>query len=99
MKNFVLLSCLVSLLTACGGGSSFEPVVSQIRVQSLRYGQSAVIDVAGKFLRNDMIADTGTCTNPTYRVDAIAAGLTATVNGLPNVPTTDVTTLAAIQTQ
>ncbi len=67
MKNFVLLSCVVSVLTACGGGgSSFEPVVAQIRVQSLRYGQSAVIDVVGKFLRNDMIADTGTCTNPTY---------------------------------
>ena len=67
IKKIVFLSCLVGSLTACGGGgSSFEPIVTQIRVQSLRYGQPAVIDVVGRFLQNDMIADTGTCTNPTY---------------------------------
>ncbi len=86
MKNLVFLSCLIGLLTACGGGgSSFEPVVAQIRVQSLRYGQSAVIDVVGKFLRNDMIADTGTCTNPTFSAasspDHAILNCTATTTG------------------
>ena len=60
------MSCFAIFLGACGGGSSFDPVVTQIRAQSLRYGQSVVIEVAGKYMRNDMIADTGTCTNPTF---------------------------------
>lgn len=67
MQKIIFLSCLVSLLSACGGGGSpFEPVVTQIKAQSLRYGQSAVIDIAGLYMRSDMIADTGTCTNPTF---------------------------------
>lgn len=65
-KTF-LATGLVTLLSACGGGgSNFEPIVTQIQANSLRYGQTAVIYVAGKFLRNDMIADTGSCTNPSY---------------------------------
>ena len=54
--------------------------------------------------------DFQSATNPGYAVfgkvvqgmdvvDAIAAVATATVNGFSNVPTTDVTTLAAVQTQ
>ena len=66
MPKKLLISCLVVLLSACGGGSDFAPIVTTIQARSLRYGQSAVIDVAGKYMRNDMIADTGTCTNPTF---------------------------------
>jgi len=67
LKRFLTLS-LIGLLSACGGGSDsdFNPSISGIRVQSLRYGQTAVIDLAGQFLRNDMLADTGTCTNPSF---------------------------------
>lgn len=43
-----------------------DPAVSQIQAQSLRYGQMATIRVGGKYLRFDMVADTGTCTNPTF---------------------------------
>jgi cyclophilin family peptidyl-prolyl cis-trans isomerase len=67
MLNRILAIGLVSLLTACGGGGSdFSPIVTQIRAKSLGYGQTAVIYVAGLYMRNDMIADTGTCTNPSF---------------------------------
>ena len=68
MLKVLLLTSLTVLLSACGGGgdSDFKPIISEIRVQSLRYGQSAVIDIAGQFLRNDMVAETGTCTNPSF---------------------------------
>jgi len=66
-SNRILIAGLAALLSACGGGGSdIAPSVSQIQAKSLRYGQSAVIYVAGKYLRSDMIADTGTCTNPTF---------------------------------
>lgn len=65
LKTFVITG-LVALLSACGGGDSFEPIVNQIKANSLRYGQTANISVAGKFMRHDMVADTGTCTNPSY---------------------------------
>ena len=64
LKKF-LLTGLVSLLSACGGGD-FVPTVTQMKAQSLRYGHSAVIDIAGLYLRSDMIADTGSCTSPSF---------------------------------
>lgn len=66
-KTFLLTS-LLALLTACGGGgdSGITPMVSEVQGQSLRYGQTAVINVAGQYLRNNLVADTGTCTNPTF---------------------------------
>jgi len=66
MLKILLPIGLMALLTACGGGDGLEPFVSQIQANSLRYGQTANISVAGKYMRNDMIADTGTCTNPSY---------------------------------
>ena len=59
---------LLILLGACGGGGSsdMDPAVSQIQAQSLRYGQTATIRVGGKYLRYDMLADTGSCANPTF---------------------------------
>ena len=65
MLTKILLTGLITLLSACGGGG-FDPIVTQIQAQSLRYGQTATIDIAGKFLRNDMVADTGTCTAPSF---------------------------------
>lgn len=57
--------CLVAVLSACGGGS-FEPRVSQIQAQTLQYGRTAVIYVAGSDMRNTMTAQTGSCTNPVF---------------------------------
>jgi peptidyl-prolyl cis-trans isomerase A (cyclophilin A) len=64
-KRFLAVG-LSALLGACGGGSGLDPIVTQIQAQSLHYGKSATIYVAGKFLRHDMIADTGSCTSPTF---------------------------------
>ncbi len=66
MFKKLLLIGLLALLTACGGGSDIAPVITTLQAQSLRYGQTAVIYVGGQFLRSDMQADTGSCTNPTF---------------------------------
>ena len=64
--NRILAVGLISLLSACGGGDGIGPYVTGIQGKSLFYGQSAVIYVSGKYMRSDMLADTGTCTNPTF---------------------------------
>jgi len=61
-----LLVLLTFTLAACGGGDRFEPSISEIQVQSLRYGKTAVILLAGHYLRADMVAETGSCTNPSF---------------------------------
>lgn len=67
MHKRILIIGLAALLNACGGGTGgVGPSISQIQVKSLKYGQSAVIYVAGKYMRSDMIADTATCTNPSF---------------------------------
>ena len=54
-------------LAACGGGSGFEPTVTAVQAQSLRYGSTASIYVGGTDLRADMVADLGTgCTSPSF---------------------------------
>jgi len=66
MTNRFLWLSLGTLLSGCGGGSGLDPLVTQIQAQSLQYGKTATIYVAGKFMRFDMTADTGTCTSPTF---------------------------------
>jgi len=67
MSKRILMLSLLALLNACGGGGSdLGPFVSEIQAHSLHYGQSAALYVAGQYMRNDMVADTGTCTNPTF---------------------------------
>jgi hypothetical protein len=64
---FALIVGLSLGLTACGGGGGASPSVSQVQAKTLRYGQTATIQVAGKYLRNDMTAITGpTCTEPSF---------------------------------
>jgi peptidyl-prolyl cis-trans isomerase A (cyclophilin A) len=62
----ILVAGLGILLSACGGGAEVSPSVARIQAKSLRYGQLAVIYVIGKYMRSDMIVDTGTCTSPTF---------------------------------
>jgi peptidyl-prolyl cis-trans isomerase A (cyclophilin A) len=66
MLNKFLPIVLLALLSACGGGTEMEPAISQIQAQSLRYGQTATIRVGGKYMRYDMVAETGTCLNPVF---------------------------------
>lgn len=90
MLRKFLITCCVALLSACGGGYDLEPIVNQIKANSLRYGQTASILVAGKFMRNDMIADTGTCTNPSYSTSSSPdlATLTCKVTATGPLPIT-----------
>ena len=62
-----LLLGSVSMLAACGGGSSFEPQVNAVRAVVLQYGNQATIYVGGLHLRADMVADFGSgCTAPRF---------------------------------
>jgi cyclophilin family peptidyl-prolyl cis-trans isomerase len=55
------------LLSACGGGSGFAPVVTGVKVQSIQYGKTATIYIGGKDLRSSLTVDSGgACTNPSY---------------------------------
>lgn len=84
-----LLLCLglLLLLSSCGG-DGIQPSVSQLQATSLRYGQTAVIQVAGKYMRSDMVAVTGTCVEPTFRADSTPdlAVLTCRVTATGQLP-------------
>lgn len=59
-------SLTATLLAACGD-SGFSPVVTEVRVQTLQYGQPARILVTGANLSYSMTIDTGpSCTSPVY---------------------------------
>ena len=66
---FIKLALLL-LLTACGGGDGIQHAVSQLQATTLRYRQAAVIQVAGKYMRSDMVATTGSCSGPVFRADS-----------------------------
>jgi peptidyl-prolyl cis-trans isomerase A (cyclophilin A) len=73
MRAFSLIAVkfgLLLLLASCGGGGGIDPAVSQVQATTLRYGQEAVILVAGQYMRSDMVAETGTCTGPAFRADS-----------------------------
>jgi len=73
MRAFSLIAVkfgLLLLLASCGGGGGIDPAVSQVQATTLRYGQEAVILVAGKYMRSDMVAETGACTGPSFRADS-----------------------------
>jgi peptidyl-prolyl cis-trans isomerase A (cyclophilin A) len=90
MFKKIMLASLVALVSACGGGADIAPVVTSITAQSLRYGQTAVIHVGGQFLRQDMQAVTGSCTNPSFSASSTPskAVLNCTVTATGALPIT-----------
>ena len=46
LTTFLPRLLVLLLLSACGGGDSVQPAVSQIQATTLRYGQSAVEEVS-----------------------------------------------------
>jgi peptidyl-prolyl cis-trans isomerase A (cyclophilin A) len=70
------LIVLTALLTGCGGGSAEDnQQITQVQAKTLRYGQQAVIQVAGQYLRADMTAETGLCKNPVFNTAQSVPGL------------------------
>jgi cyclophilin family peptidyl-prolyl cis-trans isomerase len=62
-------ACLmVVMVSGCGGGSSsFPPVITGVKVQSLKYGSAATIYLGGKDLRSNMTVESnGGCINPSF---------------------------------
>jgi len=56
-----------TLLTACGGSTGFQPVVTAIKPQSLSYGRTATIYLGGKDLRSSLVVESGgACTSPSF---------------------------------
>jgi peptidyl-prolyl cis-trans isomerase A (cyclophilin A) len=90
LSKTVWILSLAATLSACGGGGEFRPVVNQIQAQSLHYGHVAVIYVAGQFMRSNMIADTGTCANPSFNPSSSPdlATLNCTVTATGALPIT-----------
>lgn len=58
---------LVALLSACGGSTGFPPVITGVKVQSIKYGHTATIYLGGKDLRSSVTVESnGGCTNPSF---------------------------------
>ena len=69
VKYFLgVAACSVAvLLSGCGGSSSFPPVITGVKVQSLKYGAAATIYLGGKDLRSNMTVESnGGCINPSF---------------------------------
>lgn len=66
LKSTALLITII-ILSSCGGGSEFAPVVTGVKVQSIQYGKTATIYIGGKDLRSTLNVDTsGSCLNSSY---------------------------------
>jgi peptidyl-prolyl cis-trans isomerase A (cyclophilin A) len=65
--KFAAAALITLFLCACGGSSEFSPVITGVKVQSLRYGHTATIYLGGKNLRSSLVVDTGgMCDNPSF---------------------------------
>lgn len=65
--NLISLSMLLALLSACGGSTGFPPVITGVKVQSLKYGNTATIYLGGKDLRSSVqVESNGACINPSF---------------------------------
>jgi peptidyl-prolyl cis-trans isomerase A (cyclophilin A) len=68
LSRYALGLGLGLLLNACGGGgSSFPPVVTGFKVQTLQYGRTATFYIGGNDLRSTMTVETSSaCANPAF---------------------------------
>jgi cyclophilin family peptidyl-prolyl cis-trans isomerase len=58
---------LLALLSACGGSTGFPPIITGVKVQSLKYGNTATIYLGGKDLRSSVkVESNGACINPSF---------------------------------
>ena len=58
---------VAALLSGCGGSDGFPPVITGVKVQSMRYGQTATIYLGGKDLRSSITVESnGKCINPSF---------------------------------
>ena len=58
---------LLALLSACGGSTGFPPVITGVKVQSLKYGNTATIYLGGKDLRSSVQVESNSgCINPSF---------------------------------
>ena len=65
-------ACSVAvLLSACGSSSEFAPVITGVKVQSLKYGYTSTIYLGGKDLRSSITVESnGGCTNPSFATNS-----------------------------
>ena len=68
----IATACTVAvLLSACGGSNGFPPVITGVKVQSLKYGHTASILLGGKDLRSSITVDSnGGCLTPSFATNS-----------------------------
>lgn len=90
--RFLLFAGIVSLISACGGGSTeFPPRVTGFKVQTLQYGRTAVIFVGGSDFRNSMTVETSSaCDKPNFAASSSTSQLeiNCTIKAVGDIPLT-----------
>jgi peptidyl-prolyl cis-trans isomerase A (cyclophilin A) len=67
IAKLIAVTCLASLLVACGGSTGFPPTITGVKVGSLMYGHTATIYLGGKDLRSTMTVESNKgCSNPSF---------------------------------
>jgi cyclophilin family peptidyl-prolyl cis-trans isomerase len=68
----IAISASVAIIfSACGGSSSFQPVITAVKPQSVSYGRTATIYLGGKDLRSSLVVETnGGCINPSFATNS-----------------------------
>ena len=68
----IATACAVAvLLSGCGGSNGFPPVITGVKVQSLKYGHTASILLGGKDLRSSITVDSnGGCLNTSFATNS-----------------------------
>jgi peptidyl-prolyl cis-trans isomerase A (cyclophilin A) len=82
----LLLAFLCIALSGCGGSTSFEPVITGVKPQTLQYSKVATIYLGGKDLRSSLTVESGgACANPSFAsnstTDVLVLNCTVTVTG------------------
>jgi cyclophilin family peptidyl-prolyl cis-trans isomerase len=77
MRNLKLTLVIVTIafvaifISACGGSTGFQPVITAVKAQSVSYGRTATIYLGGNDLRSSLVVETnGGCINPSFAADS-----------------------------